>query len=147
MQPRRPLPPAPVRELESAVLPPAPLTFTEAATFLHHRSRLPDCAMSNDGNEPLPAAWRDTPAKRQRWGLLQSSNRFLRSEEDASGSLSCHYCGTGPLRIYSWDDSNGRNAPDKATTDHVIPLSRGGPDSADNMVVSCFPCNQRKGVS
>jgi 5-methylcytosine-specific restriction endonuclease McrA len=31
------------------------------------------------------------------------------------------------------------------TLDHVIPRSRGGPTSWDNVVTSCAPCNVRKG--
>jgi len=43
----------------------------------------------------------------------------------------CQYCGpTGP----------------KATTiDHVLPRSRGGTSSPNNLVACCFKCNQRKG--
>lgn len=32
-----------------------------------------------------------------------------------------------------------------ATTDHVIPLSKGGPDTFENTVASCEPCNKAKG--
>lgn len=31
------------------------------------------------------------------------------------------------------------------TTDHVVPRSRGGPTSWDNVVTACSPCNRRKG--
>ena len=42
----------------------------------------------------------------------------------------CVYCGT----------SNGR-----LTLDHVIPRSRGGDSTWENVVTSCAPCNLRKG--
>jgi 5-methylcytosine-specific restriction endonuclease McrA len=32
-----------------------------------------------------------------------------------------------------------------ATVDHVIPRSRGGNHSWINLVIACFPCNQKKG--
>jgi hypothetical protein len=32
-----------------------------------------------------------------------------------------------------------------ATVDHVIPLSRGGLDNANNRVLACQPCNQKRG--
>ena len=32
------------------------------------------------------------------------------------------------------------------TIDHVVPRSRGGPTSWDNVVTSCAPCNVRKGA-
>jgi 5-methylcytosine-specific restriction endonuclease McrA len=31
------------------------------------------------------------------------------------------------------------------TVDHVVPRSKGGPSSWDNIVASCAPCNRRKG--
>jgi len=31
------------------------------------------------------------------------------------------------------------------TTDHLIPRSRGGDDSADNVVLACQPCNASRG--
>jgi len=41
----------------------------------------------------------------------------------------CHYCGR-----------------ERSTScDHVIPVSKGGTDDDDNLVCSCWPCNQSKG--
>ncbi len=50
-------------------------------------------------------------------------NLFLRD------SFSCQYCGSG----------------DDLTFDHVIPRSRGGRTSWENIVTACAPCNLRKG--
>ncbi|MCX7930160.1 MAG: HNH endonuclease [Chlorobi bacterium] len=44
--------------------------------------------------------------------------------------FSCQYCGT-------------RSAP--LTIDHVVPRSRGGNDTWENLVTACVPCNNRKG--
>jgi 5-methylcytosine-specific restriction endonuclease McrA len=44
----------------------------------------------------------------------------------------CSYCGTPLLQ---WD----------MTLDHVIPRSRGGDNSWENLASCCFACNQRKG--
>lgn len=46
----------------------------------------------------------------------------------------CHYCGAG-LAEHSY------------TIDHVIPLSRGGTNAPDNIVLTCAKCNERKGDS
>ena len=46
-------------------------------------------------------------------------------------NFSCQYCGCL---------LNARNA----TIDHVLPMSRGGGDSWENMVASCRDCNVRK---
>jgi len=45
----------------------------------------------------------------------------------------CHYCGIGL--------APGRRS---TTIDEVRPLVRGGHPSADNQVLACSPCNQRK---
>jgi 5-methylcytosine-specific restriction endonuclease McrA len=41
----------------------------------------------------------------------------------------CQYCGS----------------PRHLTVDHVVPRSKGGPDTWDNLVTSCAPCNRKKG--
>ena len=42
----------------------------------------------------------------------------------------CAYCGRADLPL---------------TIDHVIPRSKGGDDSWENLVAACLPCNNRKG--
>ncbi len=42
----------------------------------------------------------------------------------------CAYCGRGDLPL---------------TIDHVIPKSKGGDDSWENLVAACLPCNNKKG--
>jgi 5-methylcytosine-specific restriction endonuclease McrA len=46
----------------------------------------------------------------------------------------CHWC-KKPF--------NGKRRP---THDHVIPLSKGGPNSPENSVCACMECNARKGA-
>lgn len=46
----------------------------------------------------------------------------------------CEYCHT----LESW-----QYVP--FTMDHVVPLSRGGTDESDNLALSCFHCNRKKG--
>src|SRR5215468_6016836 len=47
----------------------------------------------------------------------------------ARDGWACQYCG----------------ARSNLTVDHVIPRSKGGPSSWENIVASCAPCNRRKG--
>ncbi len=47
----------------------------------------------------------------------------------ARDGWSCQYCGSGS----------------RLTVDHVIPRSKGGTSSWENIVASCAPCNRRKG--
>ncbi len=45
-------------------------------------------------------------------------------------SFRCQYCGSQSHPL---------------TLDHIIPRSRGGQDSWENLVAACIPCNNRKG--
>ena len=47
----------------------------------------------------------------------------------ARDGWACQYCG----------------ARSNLTVDHVIPRSKGGPSTWENIVASCAPCNRRKG--
>jgi 5-methylcytosine-specific restriction endonuclease McrA len=47
----------------------------------------------------------------------------------ARDNWTCQYCG----------------ARANLTVDHVVPRSKGGPSSWENIVASCAPCNRRKG--
>jgi 5-methylcytosine-specific restriction endonuclease McrA len=38
-----------------------------------------------------------------------------------------------------------RSASATATLDHVIPLSKGGPNKRENIVLACGKCNRDKG--
>jgi len=57
------------------------------------------------------------------------SRKISRRAVFARDGYECQYCG----------------AASHLTMDHVIPRSRGGGSSWDNVVTSCAPCNLRKG--
>jgi 5-methylcytosine-specific restriction endonuclease McrA len=57
------------------------------------------------------------------------------------GRRGCHYCGRSISRNVFWDADN------RATIDHVVPLSLGGRDAQTNLVGACRPCNLKKGAS
>lgn len=50
----------------------------------------------------------------------------------------CRYC---DIEVSEWF---GDGHPQFLTLDHVIPLSRGGMGTADNLVVACSSCNNAK---
>ena len=62
----------------------------------------------------------------------QVTNTFLFARDD----YSCQYCGKHKNEL------RGRQF---LTRDHVVPLSRGGDSTWENVVTSCSPCNNRKG--
>lgn len=59
--------------------------------------------------------------------------RLLPSKHQGPVLVPCHYCGE-QLKIK------------QATVDHVVPKSSGGRDFVTNFVLSCYPCNARKGT-
>ncbi len=58
-----------------------------------------------------------------------ATKRISRRAVFARDQFRCQYCG----------------AQKHLTVDHVVPRSKGGADSWDNVVTSCAPCNLRKG--
>ena len=62
----------------------------------------------------------------------QVTNTFLFARDD----YSCQYCGKHKKEL------RGRQF---LTRDHIVPLSRGGDNTWENVVTSCSPCNNRKG--
>ena len=62
----------------------------------------------------------------------QVTNTFLFARDD----YACQYCGRHRSEL------RGRHF---LTRDHILPISRGGLNTWDNVVTSCSPCNNRKG--
>lgn len=54
----------------------------------------------------------------------------------------CHWC-KAPLDIRLVGVRH--TSPPRATLDHVIPKSQGGPNNLGNLVLSCEPCNAARG--
>ena len=59
-----------------------------------------------------------------------AARRITRRAVFARDGHSCQYCGVEGVRL---------------TVDHVLPRSRGGPSSWENLVACCPGCNRRKG--
>jgi 5-methylcytosine-specific restriction endonuclease McrA len=62
-----------------------------------------------------------------RWHVPVSRRGVL-----ARDAYTCQYCGSQPGRA-------------SLTVDHVVPRSRGGVKTWENLVAACAPCNRRKG--
>jgi CRISPR/Cas system Type II protein with McrA/HNH and RuvC-like nuclease domain len=70
---------------------------------------------------------------------IRSAGAYLAKRD---GGWNCHYCGCAihrePMRV------NSIKKPRQATVDHMHPLSKGGSDSVQNMVLACSVCNNEK---
>lgn len=53
-------------------------------------------------------------------------------------STRCYYCNKRVLRDLP------QHHPNKATIDHILPVSKGGTHALVNLVICCYPCNQEK---
>lgn len=69
-----------------------------------------------------------THTEAQWWALVRASERL------------CHYCGVEA------SVTNARSHPRHLEKDHLIPVSRGGSDAIENVVVACRACNMDKGT-
>ena len=78
---------------------------------------------------------------------LAFRSEFLAKKKQQCGDLKCYYCGKKNLKEDVNENYGKRELSRLATIDHVKPRSKGGTDDEDNLVVACFPCNQRKGDS
>lgn len=77
-------------------------------------------------------------------GRRVSSSKVRRKQrarlfEEQEGK--CFYCG----RIMHLATQAGAKAPDTATFEHRVPISRGGSKGYRNIVLACLVCNQTKG--
>lgn len=54
---------------------------------------------------------------------------YSRKNVQIRDQFRCQYCGSG----------------DELTLDHVLPVSRGGQSTWENIVTACYPCNSYKG--
>lgn len=85
---------------------------------------------------PVGRASRKAIEMRRRARILGVVNENYRDKVAVilrAGLFKCHYCG---LMFDAHD----------LTLDHSIPISRGGPDTWDNIRPSCLECNQAKGT-
>lgn len=72
-------------------------------------------------------------------------DRFLAQQKAKDGVLRCYYCGKAPLVEEVPIRASKAQLRLLATLDHVVPKSKGGAEfDESNLVVACFPCNQRK---
>lgn len=66
-------------------------------------------------------------------GQRKSMSKRLRFEVFKRDGFRCMYCGQRPPEVV-------------LVVDHIVPVKEGGCDEAENLVTSCFTCNNGKGA-
>ncbi len=82
-----------------------------------------------------------SPKRRRR-----SKHTLYPAARARTGGDWCYYCGRteGPQGCNVYDGCRHPHH-DRLHVDHVVPLSRGGSDTEDNVVIACSSCNLSKG--
>ncbi len=98
--------------------------------------------------------------KKRQYNLMRDARKKVDRLIELRGNA-CHWC-RRPLvliktippwrrlrksatTIWWFDEAGAEHSGLILTIDHIIPRSRGGRSRLDNMVVSCFTCNQARG--
>ena len=84
------------------------------------------------------------PFKKQR--RIDFSRKYLFKLLKDKGNLICHYCNRQYLKIEMDSVLHPISEYEKASIDHIIPVSKGGDIfNSENMIVSCALCNSIRG--
>jgi 5-methylcytosine-specific restriction endonuclease McrA len=84
------------------------------------------------GREVYPGIWLPSVIRLRHYRKIPMRITVLtRKNIYARDHNTCQYCGT-------------KHTPAKLTLDHIIPESKGGKFSWDNLVAACQPCNKKK---
>ena len=75
---------------------------------------------------------------------IKGVSRHAVALAERDGGLNCYYCGR-ELALLG-DIEKWQQGYEFAYADHVIPKSRGGSNSLDNLVLACRLCNTEKGA-
>ncbi len=78
-----------------------------------------------------------------RMRMIGFSRTYLTQVKETTGDLCCSYCPKTNLII----EMEGMKVPNgiKATIDHIVPISKGGPlFDLNNIAVACGKCNHKK---
>ena len=76
--------------------------------------------------------------------IVDISEQEIKRERDKSRDLRRSRWWQNKLALGRCHWCDGQFPPEKLTMDHVIPLTRGGKGSRNNVVPACKECNTRK---
>ena len=109
-------------------------TRRNAKKYIHYRAKQDNLTgrLINYHMDMVDRMWDGLPDHlNNRSYMLKGKPHHTADEWDAKKlqyNNKCAYCG----------------AVGKLTKDHILPVTRGGSDTIDNIIPACWPCNQRK---
>lgn len=96
--------------------------------------------MASDLYHPVYPDVGELPKKQKVARASSARSRGLRMRLWALGVRECFWCGV-PLRL----EASTKGA-EKATLEHIVPLSRGGTNDLVNLTLACGRCNSSRGT-
>lgn len=110
-----------------------PLAFGRKEVLARYRAAHPERIRASENRWRASSPWMKAiravwKARHRALALGMDAGDLTRETMARLHLLPCHYCGVTPAM----------------GADHVVPLSRGGPNTVANLVPSCLPCNHRK---
>lgn len=90
------------------------------------------------------AKWRKANREQYNWHMRQAQHRRRKAKEGGVVYQSDFFM---MCEIFDWKCAycGSELTPETATIDHIIPLSRGGEHSINNIAPACSRCNSQKG--
>ena len=91
------------------------------------------------GHAPLPTVFAPAgePTVKKRTGRARNASHKRGKIRERDGDH-CHWC----KKLMRF---GGQRQMDSATIEHLMPASKGGPGTLENLVLACYRCNSRRG--
>ena len=110
----------------------------ERALASYHKNRESNLAYKRKYRAKNPEKYREWNTRRRARRLGNEAEAYSREDIFERDGWVCGVCHQPVDRLLQWPDPNSRSI------DHVVALSNGGPDTADNVQLAHLSCNISK---
>lgn len=92
----------------------------------------------DEDQEKIEASLKKKKEQKRRKGLRNEVTHKLRFDVLQRDNHICQYCGANPK------NNKGDENDVELVIDHIVPLDKGGTNDLDNLITSCWECNEGK---